>query len=76
MLPTGDGGFRRELLDADVRGRSLSSTRPGSGAATLELRPNAQVPVHLLPAGEVVLGLHRLLDLTLPPATVVHHYGS
>ena len=30
--------------------------------------------MHLLPAGEVVLGLHRMVDLTLPPATVVHRY--
>ena len=37
------------------------------GPATLELRPNAQVPVHLLAVREVVLGLHRVLDLSLPP---------
>ncbi len=36
------------------------------GPATLELRPKAQVPVRLLRVCEVVLGLHRTLDLTLP----------
>ena len=73
VLPTGEGGFRRELLTRTFEDVVLHEA--WSGAATVELRPNAQVPVHLLTAGEVVLGLHRLLDLTLPPATVVHHYG-
>ena len=45
-----------------------------TGPATLELRPNAQVPVHLLAVGEVVLGLHRMLDLSLAPGSVVHPY--
>ena len=44
------------------------------GPATLELRPNAQVPVHLLAVREVVLGLHRVLDLSLPPGHVIHRY--
>jgi len=43
-----------------------------TGPGTLELRPNAQLPVHLLRAGEVVLALHRVLDLTLAPGSVVH----
>jgi len=45
-----------------------------SGPGTLELHPNAQVPVHLLRVGEVVLAMHRMLDLTLAPASVVHTY--
>ena len=45
-----------------------------TGPGTLELRPNAQLPVHLLTVGEVVLALHRMLDLTLAPGTVVHTY--
>jgi len=45
------------------------------GPATLEFRPNAQVPVHRLAVEEVVLGLHRLVDMTLPPGVVVHRYG-
>ena len=45
--------------------RTSSSTRPGPGPGTLELRANAQAPVHLLPVREVVLALHRVIDLTL-----------
>jgi acetoacetate decarboxylase len=30
--------------------------------------------VHLLRVGEVVLALHRMLDLTLAPGAVVHTY--
>jgi acetoacetate decarboxylase len=44
------------------------------GPATLELRPNAQVPVHLLAVREVLLGLHRVPDLSLPPGRVIHRY--
>ncbi len=45
-----------------------------TGPATLELRPNAQLPAHLLAVRQVVLGLHRVVDLTLLPAEVVHRY--
>jgi acetoacetate decarboxylase len=47
-----------------------------SGGATLELRPNAQLPAYLLAVREVVLGLHRTIDLTLPPGHVVHRYQA
>lgn len=46
------------------------------GPGTLELRPNAQLPVHLLAVQEVVLGLHRVVDLTLAPGRVIHRYGA
>jgi acetoacetate decarboxylase len=45
-----------------------------TGPGTLELRPNAQVPVYRLAVREVVLAMHRLLDITLAPGTVVHRY--
>ncbi len=45
-----------------------------TGPGTLELRPNAQVPIHRLAVQEVVLALHRILDITLAPGTVVHRY--
>ncbi len=45
-----------------------------TGPGTLELRPNAQLPVHMLAVSEVVLALHRVLDLTLAPGTVVQTY--
>jgi acetoacetate decarboxylase len=47
-----------------------------SGTATLELRPNAQLPAYLLAVHEVVLGLHRTIDLTLPPGHVIHRYQA
>ena len=46
------------------------------GHATLELRPNAQLPAYLLAVSEVVLGLHRTVDLTLPPGHVIHRYQA
>jgi acetoacetate decarboxylase len=73
VLPAGDGTFRRELLSRQFE--DVVVHEAWSGTATAELRPNAQVPAHLLPVGEVVLGLHRLLDVTLPPATIVHRYA-
>jgi acetoacetate decarboxylase len=45
-----------------------------TGPGTLELRPNAQVPIHRLAVQEVVFALHRMLDITLAPGTVVHRY--
>jgi acetoacetate decarboxylase len=47
-----------------------------SGTATLELRPNAQLPAYLLAVHEVVLGLHRTVDLTLLPGHVIHRYQA
>ena len=46
------------------------------GPATLEVRANAQLPVHLLAVGEVVLGLHRMVDLTPSPGRVIHRYRA
>jgi acetoacetate decarboxylase len=73
VLPVDDGEFRRELITRQFEDVVLHES--WVGAATVELRPNAQVPVHLLPVGEIVLGLHRIMDLTLPPARVVHRYS-
>ena len=73
VLPEDGSADAARARRAHVR-RRRASTRPGSGPATLELRPNAQVPVHLLAVREVVLGLHRVLDLSLPPGHVVHRY--
>lgn len=47
-----------------------------TGPGTLELRPNAQLPVYLLAVQEIVLGLHRVVDLTLAPGRVIHRYGA
>jgi len=72
VLPEGDDGLRRELVVRTFA--DVVEHEAWEGPATLELRPNAQVPVHLLRVYEVVLGLHRTLDLTLPPGRVVHRY--
>jgi acetoacetate decarboxylase len=68
----GDGDPRRELVTRDFVDVVVGEA--WTGPATLELRPNAQAPVYLLPVREVVLGLHRRLDLSLGPARVVHRY--
>jgi acetoacetate decarboxylase len=73
VLPDGEDAYRRELLGREFHDVALHEA--WTGPATLELRPNAQAPVHLLPVGEVLLGLHRLLDLTLPPGRLLHRYG-
>ncbi len=41
------------------------------GAATLELRPNAQAPLHLLPVLEVVEGYYWRVDFSLVHGTVL-----
>lgn len=45
------------------------------GPATLELRPNAQAPVHLLPAEEVVEGYYWRADFSLVHGTVLEQLG-
>jgi acetoacetate decarboxylase len=73
VLPDADSvDPRRELVVRDFVDVVVS--QGWTGPATLELRPNAQAPVYLLPVREVVLGLHRRIDLTLAPARVVHRY--
>jgi acetoacetate decarboxylase len=62
----------RELVTRSFEDAIVHEAWTGSG--TLELRPNAQVPVHHLTVGEIVFALHRTLDITLPPGTVVHRY--
>ena len=44
------------------------------GPCTVELRPNAQAPVHRLPVAEMLDGLHWRADFTLAPGRVVHDY--
>jgi acetoacetate decarboxylase len=72
VLPDDGPRLRRELVSRTF-GDPVEH-EAWSGAATLELRPNAQAPLHLLPVREVVLGLHRTIDLSLPPGRVVHRY--
>lgn len=44
------------------------------GPGTVELRPNAQVPVHTLPVREVLGAFYWNCDFTLGPARVLHDY--
>jgi hypothetical protein len=43
-------------------------------ASTLELRPNAQAPVHRLPVREMLDGVWWRADFTLVEGQVVHDY--
>ena len=72
ILPEDAGEFRRELIARDFE--DVVVHEAWTGPASIELRPNAQVPVADLPVRAVVLGLHRTLDLTLPPGHVIHRY--
>jgi acetoacetate decarboxylase len=72
VLPAGDDGFARELVARDFEDVVVHEC--WTGPATVELRPNAQVPVHQLPVQAVRGATHRLIDLTLPPGRVVHRY--
>ena len=72
VLPEDGAQVRRELVARSFA--DVEQHEAWVGPATLDLRANAQVPVHLLAVREVVLGLHRVLDLSLPPGHVVHRY--
>jgi acetoacetate decarboxylase len=69
-----EGVVSRELVSR--RFADVVEHEAWTGPGTLELRPNAQLPVHLLAVREVVLGLHRIIDLTLAPGHVIHRYGA
>lgn len=45
-----------------------------TGPATMELRPNAQLPVHRLPVLEPLEGMFWRADFTLVPGEVIHDY--
>ena len=44
------------------------------GPCTVELRPNAQAPIHRLPVIEMLDGLYWRADFTLIPGRVAHDY--
>lgn len=45
-----------------------------SGASTVELRPNAQAPVHRLPVVDMLDSFHWRADFTLVPGRIIHDY--
>ena len=67
-----EGVISRELVTR--RFTDVVEHEAWTGPATLELHPNAQLPAHRLAVREVVLGLHRTIDLTLSPGRIVHRY--
>jgi acetoacetate decarboxylase len=44
------------------------------GPCTVELRPNAQAPIHRLPVIDMLDGLYWRADFTLVPGRVIHDY--
>jgi acetoacetate decarboxylase len=44
------------------------------GPCTVELRPNAQAPIHRLPVVDMLDGVHWRADFTLVPGRIVHDY--
>ena len=70
VLPSVDGGIAvreltaRTLADVDVHW-------VWRGAGTVELRPNAQAPVHMLPVRNVVEAFHWSADFTLVQGQVL-----
>jgi acetoacetate decarboxylase len=44
------------------------------GPCTVELRPNAQAPIHRLPVADMLDGLHWRADFTLVPGRIIHDY--
>ena len=60
-----------------ITSRRLSEVRvheAWSGPCTVELRPNAQLPIHRLPVIEPLTGFHWRADFTLVPGEIVHDY--
>jgi acetoacetate decarboxylase len=45
-----------------------------AGPATMELRPNAQAPVYMLPVREMIAGFYWRTDFVLPWGDVLHDY--
>lgn len=72
VLPLDGDDVRRELVARDFEDVVVHEC--WTGPATVELRPNAQVPIHQLPVRAVRGATHRLIDLTLPPGRVIHRY--
>jgi acetoacetate decarboxylase len=75
IVPAVDGGTSvrqltaRDLLDVSVH-------ECWTGPATVELRPNAQAPMHRLPVREMLDGFLWRCDFTLDYGHVVHDYRA
>jgi acetoacetate decarboxylase len=69
-----EGDISRELVTR--RFADVVEHEAWTGPATLEMRPNAQLPVYLIAVRDIVLGLHRVVDLTLAPGRIIHRYQA
>jgi acetoacetate decarboxylase len=74
VLPEDGDALRRELVVRTFADVAIHEEWAGDG--TLELRPNAQLPVHRLAVREVERAYHRVVDLSLPPGRVIHRYAG
>jgi len=69
----GSGSAVRELTARTLGDVVVDEVWRGPG--TLELRPNAQVPVHLLPVREVVEAFHWRADFSLVDGEVIERFS-
>ena len=69
----GSGAAVRELTARTFGDLVIHEVWRGPG--TLELRPNAQVPVHLLPVREVVEAFHWRADFSLVDGEVIERFS-
>ena len=75
VIPAADGSGTRV---AELTARTLDDVvihEVWRGPGTLELRPNAQAPVHLLPLREVVEAFHWRVDFSLPYGNVIERFS-
>jgi acetoacetate decarboxylase len=73
VIPSVSGGTAVRELTA----RTLADVvvhEAWSGTGTVELRPNAQAPVHLLPVREVLEAFHWRVDFTLVHGTMLERF--
>ena len=64
---------RHPSTDRATTGRRAGARMLG-GPCTVELRPNAQAPIHRLPVVDMLDGLYWRADFTLVPGRVIHDY--
>jgi len=69
----GSGGAVRELTARTLADVVVREVWRGHG--TLELRPNAQVPIHLLPVLEVLEAFHWRADFSLVAGEVIERFS-
>ena len=67
--------LRTDPLAQVVHGADVVIHEVWRGPGTLELRPNAQVPVHLLPVREVVEAFHWRTDFSLVDGEVIERFS-